>query len=372
MDKYTHLRSPLLTWNLAHKHIFIRADLNVPLRDGHIENDMRLQALRPTLDYIIERQGKITLATHIGRPHDKESELSTNHLKPWFLDNGYQNITLLENLRFDTRESSKNRSFAQELAKGMDYYINDAFASEHRSDTSLTILPQLFDAQHRGIGLLVEHELRMLKTIKYAAQKPFLLIMGGNKGMDKLPFVMHMLDKVSDIMLCPELIEPFLILQGHARNVAPQLVNLAHDILQKAEQNGVTIHLPIDYLTSTHGWQGPCIYKNAQTITPTDMIISCGPRTIEQWRPYITQAKTIFFNGPMGDLEYPQTTLELESVLRIVARSSALTVIGGGSSIAALKSFNLVHDVDFCSTGGGATLAYLSDQPLPGLDALIG
>jgi phosphoglycerate kinase len=344
-DRYAHMHSPLTRWNLAHKHVFLRADLNVPLEQGKILDDSRLRAIQPTLDYILAQGGRITLACHLGRPTGYDPQLSTAQLKPWFAAAGYdERVTLYENLRFFA-EQPENSAFAQQLASGIDYYINDAFASCHRTGTSLTLLPKLFDKAHRGIGLLIEKELKTLSKIKYHAEKPFVLILGGGKGEEKLRFLEAMLPRINTALLCP------LLSQAYTGN-------------------NPAVHKPADYLVGS-SWHGPYSYKKSSEITPQDIIVAIGPETVAAWKPIIMNAHTIFFNGPMGDLTNPATTRELQAVLQSVAQSAAFSVIGGGSSVAALHLFDLVDQVDFCSTGGGATLAYLSDQPLPALDALL-
>lgn len=380
-DAYCKLKSPLPHWNLQNKHVFVRADINVPLHDGAILDDARLQALRPTLDYILAHGGRITLGTHIGRPHGFEQKLSTNPLQAWLNHHGYDHrVTLLENLRFSLEEKAGNLLFAQELAQNIDYYIDDAFASLHDTDTSLTIMPKLFDAQHKGIGFLVERELGMLNTIKYNAQQPYVWILGGGKAASKLPLLETLLRSahtlVTDIMLCPALSWPFWHLAQEKKRhvVTPEqeiLVHLAKTIIDLAQQKQVTLHLPQDYLVGTDGWNGKFMVKRAEAVTEDDMMIAIGPETVKLWTPIISQAKTIFFNGPMGDLEKAETIESLKAVLHVITQSNAVSIVGGGNSHAALQLFGLADKVTFCSTGGGATLAYLSGQRLPALDALL-
>ena len=413
MDAYALFTSPLKNWvkheGLTDKQIFVRADLNVPITNGTISDDFRLQAIRPTLDYILKHGGKITLATHIGRPKDQEKELSTNIIRRWLDDHGYDTrITLLENLRFRKEETAwfdtilltqnhspradspprssrvnserisieGQRAYAKELAQGIDYYIDDAFASVHDADASLTALPELFDTDHKGIGFLVEHELNELSALKYHAQKPFVIILGGGKAATKLPFLKALIPRVTDIMLCPAVSKPFwqLMHLKPTNSFSPEeemALHEARQIINLAQQHGVTLHLPQDYLVGTEGWQGKFIYKQASAITDNDTLIAIGPETVALWTPIITQAKTIFFNGPMGDLDKPETVKELKAVLHVITQSNAVSVVGGGNSHAALQLFDLEHKVSFCSTGGGATLAYLSGHDLPALDALL-
>lgn len=364
-DRYCSLHSKIRIWDLAGKQVFVRADLNVSIEQGAIIDDTRLQAIRPTLDAILNKNGLITLATHIGRPAGYQENLSTQIIAQWLHTRGYDNhITVLENLRFFAGETDMSHTFAQQLAEGIDYYVDDAFASAHRSSASLTIMPQLFDREHKSIGLLVERELSELSKLKYHAKKPFVLIVGGGKAVEKLPFLQNMLDLVSDILLCPAFANIFLTNTPQAQNV-----------IALAQQKQVKFHLPIDYLVSHPStpnlWSQPFIYKKTSEIKPEDSIIAIGPQTIEQWKPIIMNAQTIFFNGPMGNLKQPATIETLHKLLQLIAESPAWSVVGGGDSLAALHTFGLQNKIGFCSTGGGATLAYLSNQTLPALDALL-
>lgn len=377
MDGYCALQSPLRSWQLANKKVFVRIDANVPLKDGVILDDYRLQAVRPTLDYILQHGGNITLATHLGRPHTRDAALSTNIIKQWLQQHGYDNrITVLENLRFSEKEYYHSDSYAKELARGMDYYIDDAFASVHDDNASLTALPEQFDAQHKGIGFLIERELAALCTIKYHAKKPFVAILGGGKPEKKLAMIAGLIPRVTDIMLCPALATPFVQLMHPPLNPSTPLrmseeIHEARTILTLAQQHGVTIHVPQDYLVKTGSWDGNLTYKIASAITADDTMIAIGPKTVALWAPIIKQAQTIFFNGPMGYLEQPETVRELQAVLQVITQSNAMSVVGGGNSHAALQFFGLADKISFCSTGGGATLAYLADQDLPALDALL-
>lgn len=148
-------------------------------------------------------------------------------------------------------------------------------------------------------------------------------------------------------------------------------LHYARMIIEKAERYGVTVHLPQDYLISNSGWNQPYHYKAASAVTETDSVLAIGPETVTLWKPLLLNAKTIFFNGPMGDLDKPETIHELQAVLHVITQSDAISVVGGGNSHAALQFFNLADKVSFCSTGGGATLAYLAGFNLPALDALI-
>lgn len=224
-----NLTSHLKSLPLANKSVFLRADLNVPLDKGIILNDYRLHALAPTLSYLLNQHATIILATHIGRPEDHEPELSTHHLLPWFKEHGYPvilatdlshvpaliaqhkgSIILLENLRFYPGEQGHDPQFAQELARGIDYYVNDAFALLHRTDTSITLLPELFAPDKRSIGFLIEAELNHLKRLIENPAHPFTLILGGGKMDAKLPLITNLMPHIDNLLLCPAIVFSFL------------------------------------------------------------------------------------------------------------------------------------------------------------------
>jgi len=339
-------------WDLTGKKVFLRADLNVPLAAGQIADTFRLDALRPTLDFIITKGATITLATHLGKPKGYDAAYSTAPLQAWLTAAGYDSrITLLENLRFDAEEAASNYAYAEKLKGDHHYYIDDAFASVHRTSASLTVLPNLFLPQERGIGFLIEKELALLARLKYADNAPFLLILGGNKK-EKLELAAD-IDGVTDLLVCP----------GLTSFMTPELQ-------RKFQKKNIAVHMPSDYLVGPN-FAGPYSYKKSDEILATDMPLAIGPATTADWQPRITSAQRIFFNGPMGDFNYSQTTQELVAVLQTVAQSSALRVIGGGSSVAALHSLHLTQTAGlYCSTGGGSALFYLSNKTLPALDAL--
>ncbi|MDR3550627.1 MAG: phosphoglycerate kinase [Candidatus Babeliales bacterium] len=386
------LHSALKSWNIANKRILLRADLNAPIANGSIANDYRLQSLQPTIDYIQTHGGIIVLMSHIGRPKQPTPELSTQILVPWFRQKGYEitwcpdiatahqkslennkQIILIENLRFFPGETSGDKTFAQELARCGDYYIDDAFGSLHRNDASITLVPQFFAPDHRSIGLLVEKELQMLDRLISAPQKPFVLIAGGGKVADKIPLLLHMLDKVTDILLCPATVFSFLSAQGKAvgkslvdNQAAPQCLR----ILSQAQERGVTIHFPVDYQIALDAIDGKLMIVDADAIPFNGVGISIGPKTVDLFSSIIANAHTLFFNAAMG-FAYRKETLEgTLALLHAVAKSNGFSVVGGGDSVAAAQQLEIGNQISYLSTGGGATLSYLSGQKLPGLEAL--
>lgn len=383
--------------NLENEIVFLRADLNINLQELKSHDPAKLKALLPTLDMLIEKKAKILLATHIGRPEVDEprkydEKLSTKQLLPWFEKHGYsiefatspkkayekiqqfhKQIILLENLRFWPEEKNSNLPFAQELRGSSSYYINDAFATMHRNDTSITLLPTLFDKKHKTIGLRVEKELENLKPLIKNIQKPYTIFLGGGKPSDKIGLIIGLLHHASTIVLCPATCFTFLKAQGKQVGkslVADDQIDSAREILEKAQEKNVKIIFPADYVVAEDSFDGPLSIVSAENFKSNHVGIATGPKTLETLKPIIENSQTIFFNAAMGALERPESTLELERLLYQVAQSPSYSVIGGGDSVAAANFYKLSDKFSFCSTGGGATLCYISGNDLPGLDAL--
>ena len=335
----------------ANKRVFLRADLNVPLKEKQIVQDYRLNSILPTIDYIQKNGGKVILATHIGRPEAKsqknffDENLSTKILVSWFEEHNYKidyeidllkavdkskqdwdKILLLENLRFFNGEQEVSNDFAQLLAQCADFYINDAFALSHRSDTSVTLLPEQFDTKDRELGPLYKKEIQELTKLKESPEQPFLIVLGGNKSETKLKVLDSLLEK-------PEHARVKTILLGGALAQGDKAKNL----VDKAKNYGVNVILPIDG-------------------TNCDI----GPKTIELFKKEISLAKTIFVNGTMGIYEKPGCQTGTQEILHAVAQSEAYSIIGGGDAVAATHLFGFEKDMNFLSTGGGATLEFLS------------
>lgn len=389
MHRYQSIKSHLNEFNVANKRVFLRSDLNVPMSNGAITNDYRLKQILPTIDLIQKKGGKVILATHIGRPKNHEQNLSTKNLLSWFTERHYsiefaenleeaaqkslqQNgtILLLENLRFWPGEKSDDKQFAQQLANLGDYYVNDAFATLHRHDTSITLVPQLFAPKKRTIGLLIERELHELQYLLTTPEKPFMVIIGGGKVSTKLPLIKNLFDKINIILLCPAIV--FTFLKALGKDVGLSLVDNdaledSKKILSEAQQRNVRVLFPIDYRIALNTFAGELVYVDAENFPHNGIGISTGPKTRALWTQEIMAAKTLFLNSAMGLTDRPETWHDLYELLKIVAQSSAFTVIGGGDSVAAAQQCGIDTSIDFLSTGGGATLAYLSGEQLPGL-----
>jgi len=384
------IHSNLSQWNVANKRIFVRADLNVPLLDTTITNDFRLQSILPTLDFIIKQKGSIVLATHLGRPKNKEPELSTKILIPWFTKRGYtirfvedfrtiardpiipQEIILIENLRFFPEEKNGDPFFAKQLATTASHYVNDAFGVVHRNDCSVTLLPYEFPENKRTIGFLMEKELRALSTLKDNPPRPFIAILGGGKIADKIPLIQSLLHKVDILVVYPALCFTFLKSQGQPIGeslVDDNMLGTCKKIIAQAESVNVECIFPVDYQIAYDSIDGELAIVAASGFPQNGIGIAIGPKTIAQLCVTIEHAKTIFLNCAMGFENRPETRKSTQKIIEMMAQSAAKTVIAGGDSVDIALSTKDYSLIDHLSIGGGAALAYLSDTVLPGLAA---
>ncbi|MBM3886656.1 phosphoglycerate kinase [Candidatus Dependentiae bacterium] len=386
---------------LQHQRVFVRADLNVPINEqGSIKNDKRLKAILPTINYIQKHGGKVILATHIGRPLNNhlEHHLSTRNLIPWFESQGFrvdfqpdlleaqknsylnpEHIMMLENLRFFLGEKNYSMPFAELLSNVADIYVNDAFGTMHRNDTSVSILPQFFLPHNRGWGLLVEAELQALESLHDAPKQPCMLVLGGAKVSDKIPLIKNFLLHTTPptaIMLGGKIALPFLAMQGFNLGCSkPKQEDLsaAREVLALLTQTSLV--LPVDLTVCSN----PSAPENAQTKNITDLaeddvVIDIGAKTVQLFVEKLSTTKTVFVNGTMGINETIYDSEGTTKLLQAIAALSAMKIIGGGDCGAAVEKLGLTNQMTFVSTGGGATLAYLGcENPwaiLPGLKAL--
>jgi len=390
MDKKSpyHIKSKLSEIALNQKKVLLRTDFNVPINNGKILSDFRLQATLPTLDFLLEKQAQILIVTHLGRPKDKEPALSTKQLLSWFKDHQYdikfaptiedakklfeqkKTLILLENIRFWPGEKKQDNELAKQLKSITDVYVMDAFGVAHRDDTSVTLLPKLYAPNCRTIGLLVQKELQELNKLLTKPKQPFTILLGGAKIKTKLPLIEHLLEKVDTIALLPAL--SFTFERALNKNVGRSLVDeslisQAKQIFEKAKKLNTKILLPIDYLVSNKGWTEADKYIEANKFNNKQAGFGIGPKTVIQYQPIIKHSNTIFFNGFPGDLRYPNSLAEIKKLLALFCENNAYKIAAGGDTIAAIQIFHLEKCFNFLSTGGGATLQYLSGKDLPGL-----
>lgn len=379
--------------DLNHQRVFLRADLNVPLHNGTIIDDYRLTAILPTINALSAQGARIILATHIGRPTNNDPALSTRHLIAWFTARGYDvtfaptiahayelstttnhRIILLENLRFFPGEQTAHEQFAHELAHLADYYINDAFATLHRNDTSITLVPRLFSAEKRSIGLLIERELKELSHLIDHPQQPFVICIGGGKARGKIPLIQAMLGKAHTIILCPAVVFTFLKAIGKPTGLSlvdHESIAACKQIMMEAPTKNTALIFPTDYIVA-HGHIDGAQSTVLASHMPADGVgISFGPQTMAQVKTLLSSAQTIFYNGLMGDEKYPETITMMQELLQTIAHADGLSIIGGGDTVAVARNMGIDNKIGYLSTGGGATLALLANQPLPGLAVFL-
>lgn len=378
----------LTQWNIKNKRVFLRADLNVPLLDGKVRNDFRLENILPTLAFLIRQHAQIILATHVGRPTNKNPELSTQLLVSWFKDRGYnirfesdltkvtqekmipQEIIMLENLRFFPGEKDNDIFFAKQLAHTADYYVNDAFGTIHKNECSVALLPYEFSEDKRSIGFLIEKELTVFNELKDNPEHPCVAILGGGKVKDKIPLIYNLLNTIDTLFLYPAICFSFLKILNKPIGkslVDDSLLKKCKEIILHAETTNTQCIMPVDYQVSYDSFDGPYEIIDASTFAENAIGISIGPKTLEECIGHINAAKTIFFNCAMGFAEKPETQESTKNIICAMAQSSAKTIIAGGDSVDSALHTEHYKDIDHLSTGGGAALAYLSGAIMPGL-----
>lgn len=384
-------------FDLSGKNVFIRVDFNVPMKDGKITDDKRIQAALPTIKYALENGAHLVLASHLGRPkseadRDKFSlEPVAQHLgqllsaevilveepasdAPKGLLAGLKNnqIILLENLRFDEGETKNASELASIWAEYTDVYINDAFGSSHRAHASIDRLPSLI--QNKGIGYLVHKEVEMLDRILHTPEKPYWAVLGGAKVSDKIEVIRQLGELVDGFIIGGAMAYTFLKASGLPVGnslVEKDKLHYARDLMEKMKVKEKKFLLPIDHLAVQNiDIAAEVRVTESAVIDEGWMGVDIGPKSRELFAKELGEAKTVFWNGPMGIFEMEPFSQGTFSLARTIADLDATTIVGGGDSASAAKASGCTEAMTHVSTGGGASLEYLQGEKLPGLEAL--
>jgi phosphoglycerate kinase len=377
------------------KQVFVRADLNVPLRDGVITDDLRVQSSVPTLRALLDQGASVVVASHLGRPKGEpdpassmaavgtrlQELLSTEVLtatdvvgedaraKAAALEPGQ--VLLLENLRWDPGETANDDDFAAALASLADVYVDDAFGASHRAHASISGIPALIPGY---AGLLLERELDVLGGLLEDPARPYVAVLGGAKVSDKLTVLENLLQRVDVLAVGGAMAFTFLVAEGvdvGASRVETDQVETVGRLVTAARERGVEILLPTDVVVAPEfAEDAPATTVAAGEIPSDQMGLDVGPDTAAAYAAAISGAGSVFWNGPMGVFEWEPFAAGTRTVAEAIASSDGFTVVGGGDSAAAIRAFGLDEQVDHVSTGGGASLELLEGKELPGVVAL--
>jgi phosphoglycerate kinase len=331
--------------DVAGKRVLVRADLNVPLEDGQVADDTRIRAALPTLELLLEREAtEVAVCSHLGRPKGFDAALSMRpveeRLRELVPD---ERLVVLENTRFDPRETENDESFARELADGRDLFVNDAFGSAHRAHASTVGVAGILPAY---AGLLLERELDELGKLLGEVERPFALVSGGAKVEDKLGVLQKLGGKADEVLIGGKMAE-----EVREENPLDFPVVLPRDVVAAStfEPDAETKIVPYDELPE--GWLG----------------LDIGPETRTEFGERIRRARTVFWNGPMGVFEWPRFAEGTKAVAEAIAEVDGFTLVGGADSVRALHEIGLADRVSWVSTGGGAALEFLEGKELPGV-----
>ncbi len=386
--------------DVAGKRVFLRCDLNVPLKEGAITDDGRIRASLPTINALLDKGARLVIAAHLGRPKgEAKPELSLAPIAQRLGELVGKKVTfagaitgasvtqaaeslapgeilLLENIRFSAAETSKDEAersaFAQELAKLADLYVGDGFGAVHRKHASVFDLPKLLP---HAAGTLVAAEVKVLKQLTENPVRPYGVVLGGSKVSDKIGVIANLLDKVDVMAIGGGMLFTFLAALGKEIGtslVERDLIDSVKNLIAQAEKNNVKLLLPTDILVApAFAADAPATLVSADSIPHDQMGLDIGPKTAETFAAAIRECKTVFWNGPMGVFEFPQFAEGTRVVAESLTQVSGISVVGGGDSAAAVRALGFNESsFGYISTGGGASLEYLEGKELPGLKAL--
>ncbi len=399
-------------YSFAGKKAIVRVDFNVPLGAQYeVTDNTRIRGALPTIKKILDDGGSVILMSHLGRPKGvPEEKFSLKHVVPTLeellgVDVQFANdcigeeavekaaalkpgeVLLLENLRFYSaedkvktdEEKAATRAFAEKLSKYADVYVNDAFGTAHRAHASTAVVADFFDEDSKMFGFLINKEIEAMDKVLHQSEKPMTAIMGGAKVSDKIQVIENLLDKVDNLIIGGGMTYTFIKARGGEIGNSlceEDKLDVATDLVKKAEEKGVKLILPIDQVLADK-------FDNGANTEVADidkgkagyMGLDIGPKSIELFNEVIMNSRTILWNGPMGVFEMPKFQKGTVSIAHAIAESTAngcFSLVGGGDSVAAVNKFGLADKVSYVSTGGGAMLEYIEGKVLPGIKAIRG
>jgi len=362
--EYQNLVSKISKYDLRDKTVLLRIDGNVPINNGSILDDFKLEQVKRTISFIVNHGACCILLTHLGNPLQPSNALSTKHLLVWFkqyfvtkfishfsmletIEKKQRTVLLFENIRFFEEEKKGGISFAKKLASFGDIFVTDAFGAIHRSDTSIALLPLEFKKEKRTIGFLIEKELAIYNNLLKIT--PSFLIVGGGKPETKLPLAIKSAQHFDKILLCP------------------RLVPIGKQKAEIIVRNNIIF--PIDYIVQTDDGLLQC---EIEDIPENGSVIAIGPKTIKLYQQYIKKAKLIMWNGFMGFLDKPETLNSSKQLSDAIEESNAIKIIAGTDTSNFIRHYtNISPSIKYFSTGGGASLALIAGEKLPGLEPFL-
>ncbi|MCT4615172.1 MAG: phosphoglycerate kinase [Marinifilaceae bacterium] len=388
------------SYNFSNKKAIIRVDFNVPLDENfNITDPTRINSAIPTIKKVLNDNGSVILMSHLGRPKASEEKFSLKHIIPYLsevlgveilfandcigeeAENLAKNlqakqVLLLENLRFHPEEKKGDKDFAKQLSNLADVWINDAFGTAHRRHASTAVIAEYF-SENKMFGYLMEKELSNIDKLLHKAERPFTAIMGGAKVSSKIEIIESLMKKVDNLIIGGGM--TFTFVKAMGGNIGASLVEddkleIAREILTKAEKNNVKIHISTDAVIADNFANDANTKTTVVHEIPNGwMGLDIGSETEANFAKIINESKTILWNGPVGVFEMDSFAKGTESVAKAIVDSTengAFSLVGGGDSVAAANKFNIVDKLSYVSTGGGALLEYIEGKELPGVAAV--
>ena len=379
--------------DVSGKRVLVRCDFNVPMQDGKITDDIRITSALPTVKYLIENNAKVILMSHMGRPKgepkpefslkpvaDRLSQLlgkevifaaSDVVVDDKVRETAEEQVMLLENVRYRKEETKNEEPFTGQLAQLGEIFVNDAFGTAHRAHCSTAGLAEYMPSVS---GFLIEKEVKFLGDALENPERPFVAIMGGAKVGDKIPVIENLLKKVDSLIVVGGMSYTFFKAMGYEIGTSildEESIELAKELMEKAKAVGVQLMLPVDTVCAKEFDNSSEKGVFDRDKIPADMMgMDIGPKTIDMYKKVISTAKTVVWNGPAGVFEMPNFAEGTKAIAEALAKSEAVTIIGGGDSAAAVEQFGYADKMTHISTGGGASLEFLEGKELPGISCL--